>query len=643
MSSPLRILLVEDNVADAMLVERELTRTHPGVLTRRVEDAPSLTAALEEFRPDVVLADFRLPTLEGLEVVRLVRAAAPTTPVIIVTGTLDEETAAECIKRGAADYVLKDHLTRLDPAVRGALALKQSQEERTRAEAAVRANEGRFRALIEHSADAIALFAADGTILYGSPATTRVLGYPLADFVGHNAYEFVHPEDRGSVVERLARVAQEEGRSEAMSARIRHRDGTWRMLEGVFTNLLPDPNVGAIVSNYRDVTERLRLEQQLRQAQKMEAVGRLAGGVAHDFNNILTAIMGSAELLLEDLPEGHPRREDATEISRAARRAADLTRQLLAFSRQQVLAPKVVDLGDIVRNVEPMLRRLIGENIALHAVLAPDLGAVRADPGQIEQVILNLAVNARDAMPRGGKLTIETANVDLDQSYAREHSTVQSGPYVMLAVTDSGVGMDETTRAHLFEPFYTTKEFGRGTGLGLATVYGIVKQSEGYIWVYSEPNHGATFKIYLPRVDAPAEPMRPAEAATRARHLGTETILLVEDEQLVRTLVHKVLGQQGYTVLEAPAGEEALAVAAAYAGEIHLLVTDVVMPGVGGRELAHRLAQDRPRTRVLYLSGYSDDAIGRHGMLDPGTFFLQKPFTPAVLVRKVREVLDSLK
>jgi len=641
MSSALRILLVEDNVADAMLVERELSRTRPDALTRRVQDAAGLTAALADFRPDLVLADYRLPTLEGLEVVRLVQAMAPTTPVIIVTGTLDEETAAECIKRGAADYVLKDHLARLDPAVSGALALKQSQEERTRAEEALRTNEGRFRALIEHSSDAIALFAADGTVLYGSPATTRILGYPLHEILGRRAFEFVHPEDRRRVDEHLARVMREGGRYEPVVARIRHRDGSWRDLEGIFTNLLHDPNVRAIVNNYRDVTERLRLEQQLRQAQKMEAVGRLAGGVAHDFNNILTAIMGSAELLLEDLPEGHPRREDATEISRAARRAADLTRQLLAFSRQQVLAPKVLDLGNIVMSVEPMLRRLIGENIELRTVLAPDLGAVRADPGQLEQVILNLAVNARDAMPQGGKLTIETANVDLDRSYAREHVSVRTGPYVMLAVTDTGIGMDETTRTHLFEPFYTTKEFGRGTGLGLATVYGIVKQSEGYIWVYSEPNHGATFKIYLPRVDAPPEAAGAPDPATGAGHRGTETVLLVEDETLVRSLVQRVLGHQGYTVLEAAAGEEALAVAAAHGGEIHLLVTDVVMPGVGGRELARRLSVVRPRTRVLYLSGYSDDAVVRHGMLDPGTFFLQKPFTPAVLLRKVREVLDT--
>jgi nitrogen-specific signal transduction histidine kinase len=388
-----------------------------------------------------------------------------------------------------------------------------------------------------------------------------------------------------------------------------------------------------------DITEHRLLENQLRQAQKMEAIGRLAGGVAHDFNNLLTAIFGYVDLLREDLPEGSSARQDTEEIRKAAERAAALTRQLLAFSRQQVLEAVIVNVNDLVEEFDKMLRRLIGEDVELRAALAPDLANVRADPGQLQQVLMNLVVNARDAMPTGGKLLIETANADLTEEYAELHQPVIPGAYVMLAVSDTGVGMDADTRARIFEPFFTTKEKGRGTGLGLSTVYGIVKQSGGYIWVYSEPGHGTTFKVYLPRVDAPAHPVaQPREARTLA---GTETILLAEDDEMLRPLAKGLLRKLGYIVLEAPSAEEALGAAAGHDGPIHLLVADVVMPGASGRELARRLAASRPETKVLYVSGYTDDAIVRHGLLDPGLAFLQKPFTPDTLARKVREVLDG--
>src|SRR5881275_876306 len=371
----------------------------------------------------------------------------------------------------------------------------------------------------------------------------------------------------------------------------------------------------------------------------MEAVGRLAGGVAHDFNNLLTVITSYSALLLEDLGSDDPKRDDVQQIRKAAEAAATLTRQLLAFSRQQVLQPKALDLKATVAGTEKLLKRLIGEDIQLTTVLAPDLGVVKADPGQIEQIIINLAVNARDAMPSGGRLTIEAANVDMDEAYVRGHAPASPGRYVMLALSDTGIGMDEQTKARIFEPFFTTKEKGKGTGLGLSTVYGIVKQSGGYVWVYSEPGHGTTFKVYLPRVDAPAEPQAPPrEAATVT---GTETILLAEDDEILRPLTKGLLARLGYTVLDAESAEQALAVAGARQGPIHLLVADVVMPGASGRELARRLAQSRPETRVLYVSGYTDDAIVHHGMLDPGLKFLQKPFTPAALARKVREVLDA--
>ena len=395
-----------------------------------------------------------------------------------------------------------------------------------------------------------------------------------------------------------------------------------------------------------DVTERKRAqdalretEEQLRQAQKLEAVGRLAGGVAHDFNNLLTVISGYSEMTLRGLEADSPLCHRVEEIRRAAARAASLTSQLLAFSRKQVLQPMALDLNAVVSEMEKMLRRLIGEDVHLVTVLDPTLSRVKADPGQIVQVLMNLAVNARDAMPQGGKLTVETRNVYLDETYARRHVAVTPGRHVMLAVSDTGVGMDAETQAHIFEPFFTTKEVGKGTGLGLSTVYGIVKQSGGNVWVYSEPGHGSTFKVYFPRVGEGAqEYRRGAEPEEVLR--GEETVLLAEDEETVRKLAREVLELYGYRVLEAAGGGAALLICERHAGPIQLLVTDVVMPEMGGRELAARLAPLRPEMRVLYMSGYTDSAIAHQGVLEDRADFIQKPFTPEALARKVREVLD---
>jgi nitrogen-specific signal transduction histidine kinase/CheY-like chemotaxis protein len=408
------------------------------------------------------------------------------------------------------------------------------------------------------------------------------------------------------------------------------------------SRLVRDPESGVWFDTIvEDITEQRQLEIQLRQAQKMDAIGRLAGGVAHDFNNLLTAILGCADLMLESLPEDAPEREEAHEIHDAAIRAAELTRQLLAFSRQQVLAPKVIHLNDVVAGVHRMLERLIGEDVELRTILAPDLGSVRADPGQIEQVVVNLAVNARDAMPKGGKLTIETANTVLDEAYAREHGVpAAAGPCVMLAVTDTGTGMDAETQARIFEPFFTTKPAGKGTGLGLATVYGIVKQSDGLIWVYSELGKGTSFKIYLPQATGAAESVRAAKAGVEPLR-GTETVLLVEDQVEVRKLARKILEARGYTVLAAGSGPEALVLADQHSGPIDLLITDVVMPGMGGRDVSLTLGPKRPAMKILYLSGYTDQTVIHHGVLEPGVAFLQKPFTPDVLARKVRELLDE--
>jgi nitrogen-specific signal transduction histidine kinase/CheY-like chemotaxis protein len=392
---------------------------------------------------------------------------------------------------------------------------------------------------------------------------------------------------------------------------------------------------------FRDITQRRQLEEQLRQAQKIEAVGRLAGGVAHDFNNLLNVITGYGQMVFRRLPDG-PEREKTKAILQAAERAAGLTRQLLAFSRKQVLEPKVLDLNAVVGGMDEMLRRLIGEDIELHTQLAPSLGRTKADPGQLEQVLMNLVVNARDAMPRGGRLTLQTANAVMDDTYIRDHLGARPGRYVMLAVCDNGLGMDPETQKHIFEPFFTTKEKGKGTGLGLATVYGIVKQSEGYIWVESAPGAGTTVKVYLPRVEAePAaeEVRRPAVPEELPR--GTETVLLVEDEDMVRRMTREVLEGAGYRVLEASSGFEALRVSAGHDGNLDLLLTDVVMPGMSGRELSERLAPVRPTMKVLYMSGHTDDAIFHHGVTQAGTGFLQKPFTPDALERRVRELLGN--
>jgi signal transduction histidine kinase/CheY-like chemotaxis protein len=421
---------------------------------------------------------------------------------------------------------------------------------------------------------------------------------------------------------------------------MRHKNGSWRTLESRASTIVKSGKVEKLVIVNRDVTERKHLEEQFRQSQKMEAVGRLSGGVAHDFNNLLGVIIGYGEIVRDGTATESPLRTCVEEMLKAGHRAATLTRQLLAFSRQQVLDPKVLELNVVVKDMEKMLLRLIGEDVRLKTSLDPALVRIKADQGQIEQVVMNLAVNARDAMPRGGELRIETSNFHMDEAFVRRYPyPVLVGDYVLLSVTDNGVGMDATTRARVFEPFFTTKEKGKGTGLGLSTVYGVVKQSGGYIDVISEPGAGASFKIYLPKVEVAADPQKQSTDLPVSLQ-GMETVLLVEDETSLRELSRHLLELCGYSVLEAENGEEALKKSQGHRGVIHLLLTDVVMPGMSGRILADQLVRHRPETRVVYMSGYTGQTVGEHGVLAEGSFFLPKPFTRDALARKVREALD---
>jgi PAS domain S-box-containing protein len=510
--------------------------------------------------------------------------------------------------------------------------------ERKRSETQLQESETRYRLLFESNPQAMWVFDTETLrFLAVNDAAVRRYGYSREEFLAMTLFDIRLPAEHDRLREALRR--RPEGPYFVADMRHRRKDGTVIEVE-IAVDTIPFGGRPAHLVSVQDVTERKRLEDQLRQSQKIEAVGQLAGGIAHDFNNLLTAITGYSDLLLEDLGPQDPRRHDLEEIRKAARRAASLTQQLLAFSRKQVLQPQVLDLNQVVANAEQLLRRLIGEHIALRTIADPALGTTKADPAQLEQVIVNLAVNARDAMPHGGQLTIETKNVDLDAAYTATHPAITPGPYVVLAVSDTGIGMDEDTRARMFEPFFTTKGPGKGTGLGLSTVHGIVNQSGGAIWVYSEIGKGTTFKIYLPRIAGKARPIG-ASAPPAALPRGTETVLLVEDEPALRAVARRTLERQGYVVLEASHGEMALDIAARHTGALDLLMTDVVMPGISGRELATRLVAARPRVRVLFTSGYTDDAIVHHGVLEAGIQFLQKPFTPSALARKVREVLAA--
>jgi two-component system, cell cycle sensor histidine kinase and response regulator CckA len=755
----IRVLLVEDNPGDARLL-REVVREAEGahIQLTHVETLGEALARLDADQFDVVMLDLSLPDADGLDTLVRAHAQAPGVPIVVLTGLDDEGLAIRAVREGAQDYLVKGQVT-------GQLLVRAMRyaTERKRAVEALQRSEEYFRSLIENALDIITVLDVDGTVRYGSPSFERVLGYPHGALTGENLFKLIHPEDCDRVRGILEVGAQNPGATQSIEFRVLHRNGACRVLESIGKRFEQESTVAGYVLNSRDITERKRseeavrqanetlravietsplpiytmdlegvvrtwnssaqkifgyspeeaigeappgilpddlasfrhrldsliagqtieggeerrrskdgsiidvsfwnaplrdadgavtgivevvadnterkrLEEQFRQAQKMEAVGRLAGGVAHDFNNLLTVITGYCQMLLDRFPEADPNREDMLQVLKASDRATGLTRQLLAFSRKQIVQPKVVDLNTLVTDMQPMLKRLLGVTIDLLIQSITSLGRVRVDPGQLEQVLVNLVVNARDAMPGGGHLTISMRDVDVDSESGTREMPVGPGAYVVIEVSDTGTGMDEETRSHMFEPFFTTKEKGRGTGLGLSTSYGIVKQNHGEILVRSELGVGTAFSIYLPRVDEPSLAETPQQINIRCAK-GAETILVAEDEDGVRHIVTQMLREQGYTVLPANGGAEALQIAQSHDGPLQLLVSDVVMPRMNGPELAHRLRDLRPEIRVLFVSGYTDGEIVREGELEPGTDFLQKPFTREQLANKVREVL----
>ncbi len=769
----LRVLHVEDSERDELVLMRHLSRAGYEVVAERVDTPEAMKAALETREWDVILCDYTMPHFNALSALKLLQETVLDIPFIIISGVIGEGTAVDAMRSGAHDYLMKDNLVRLAPAIDREMQEAKNRKARQQAEMALTKLSGDlelavqdYRRVLDNSLDVICQFNEAGQFIQVSAAAKKVWGYEPKELIGRNSIEFVYPADQDKsaqaaihimsgqststfenrylhkdgfvahmmwsanwssgdktmfcVARDISQIKQAEGALKESEAKYRsliesspaivylaqprlpyapvyvspniaafgytpeewvshpdmwisliHEDDRELVLrvteeamkQGLETDLeyriiARDGDIywlhdkGRFITDWQgnrtgwqgvmlDVTKTKDLEEQLRQSQKLESVGRLVGGIAHDFNNMLTTIIGYSDLTLMSMKVGDPFRGNIEEVKKAGERSAALTYQLLAFSRQQILQPEVVFYNRIIADTNLMLERLIGEDIQLITILNPKAGLVKVDPGQLSQIILNLAVNARDAMPQGGKLTFETDNITLNEEYARHHVGVIPGEYVLLAVSDTGTGMNKETQRHIFEPFFTTKDVGKGTGLGLATVYGIVKQSGGNIWVYSEVGVGTTFKIYLPRIIKQAESIELKETSDELL-LGTETILLVEDEEMVRTLTRQILKMCGYTVLEARNGRDALLIYKIHAGIIDLLMTDVVMPEMGGRELSERLEQIYPQLPILFTSGYTDDAIVRHGVIAAATNFIQKPFTTTTLARKVRRILDGI-
>jgi PAS domain S-box-containing protein len=633
----LSVLVIEDD-NHLLRTLRDILRLRGYAPMTAASGGEGLTLAAASGEPlAVALVDLNLPDMDGTEVIGRLHAISALTETVILTGHASVDSAVRALRQHTSDYLVKpvapdQLLTTVERAT--------ERWQRRRAEEALRRSEERSQLLLENISDVVLVVDDELTIGYISPSVTRVLGVTPEELIGTRWGSLTHPDDV-PLLERFARQIREGASIEpSQELRVRHRKGDWRVLDVTAANLIGREASRELVLTGRDVTERRRLEGQLRQSQKMESIGRLAGGVAHDFNNLLTAIIGFSELLLEELPPDGRGRADLEAIQKAAAHGATLTRQLLAFSRRQVQELKILDLNALVRDIEPILRRLLGEDIVVDVVTDEELRLVKVDRGQIEQVLINLVVNARDAMPQGGNLRIETHNVLLDAGYVMRHPYARPGHHVVLNVSDNGVGMDADVRGRVFEPFFTTKELGKGTGLGLSMVYGIVKQSGGHIELQSEPGAGSQFGVYLPAVDEAAD-VETGALIAEGGTTGAETVLLVEDDHDVRELLGKTLERHGYRLLQAATGKDALEYIEDRRMAIDLLVTDAVLPELSGPALAGHAMKLRPSIRVLFISGYTDDAMLRLGVSNRNEAFLQKPFGSEALLRKVRQLLDS--
>ena len=643
-AATLRVLVAEDSVDDVFLLERELRRGGYEPVVRRVETVPSLADALDDGTWDVVLCDYVIPGFDAFEAMRIVQQSGQDLPFIVVSGRIGEDEAAAILKAGAHDFVTKEKLARLVPAIERECREAAERVRRRQAEHDLQASEERYRTLVESIHDyAICLLDAQGRISSWNGGAERMYGYQPREIVGSHLGRLFRPLDATQqlpqqVLDEAARNGTYE--SEVWGTR---QDGSTLLTSLLMTALRED---GGTLRGYtlvsRDITEQARIADERMHSQKMEVIGRLAGSVAHDFNNLLTIVSGFAELLMTSLVDDEPCRLYVDEILKAADQAASLTQQLLAFGRRQLLQPQVIDINEIIASMETMIRRLIGEDVELITRLEANPSHIRADLVQIQQALLNLVINARDAMPTGGTVTIVTGNSQPPSTSGTEGGAgpLDVGPLVTLTVSDTGHGMDGDTMSQIFEPFFSTKAVGKGSGLGLATVDGIVAQSGGRITVASEVGRGTTFTILLPATDD-SRPGSPAgEPVTSPT--GSETILLVEDEAALRRLSRRILAQFGYTVIEAADGEDALRLAEQYRGTIHLVLTDVVMPRMSGRDLAEYVLGSHPESRILYMSGYTDDAVVQRGVQAHEVALLRKPFTPYALVARVREVLDSV-
>ncbi|MBM3777027.1 MAG: response regulator [Acidimicrobiia bacterium] len=639
----LKALIVEDSPDDAELLLRHLRRQGLEIAFLRVQTAPAMRQALSDEDWDVVLSDYSMPEFSAEEALGILKESGLDIPFIIVSGTIGEETAVRSLKAGAHDFLVKSQLSRLVPALQR--EVREAARRRRLRATELRLSETRERMRFALDASGVGTWEtelATGATVW-SEVFERMHGVAAGGFAGtlEALLVLVHANDRESVRDRLAQARSNHG-DLRYEYRVVRADGSTRWIASIGRTFYHDDGRPVRAAGIGiDITSQKEYEEHLRQVQRMESIGNLAGGVAHDFNNLLSVIDGYSHFLMERLAADAEAMADLREVRSAVTRASELTRQLLAFSRRQVLEPHVVSLNDLVGGLQKMLRRLIEENVRIECDLAPGLPPVHVDPGQIDQVLVNLAVNARDAMPDGGVLTIETSQVELRADDARRHEPLQPGPHVALSVRDTGSGMAPDVLARAFEPFFTTKPVGQGTGLGLATVYGIVRQSGGRIDVTSEPGAGTTFRLYFPAMTG-REPEKLSDLrAPSAGTTGTETLLVVEDDRTLRILDERILRRLGYEVLMAADGTEARRLCASHAGPVHVLLTDVIIPGGSGPALAEWIVRERPGIRVVYMSGYTDNTIAHHGVLAPGTHFVQKPFTSDQLARKIREALSD--